>query len=91
MAVTKTLFSTTRTIPQTGERPWGEEVTSLLQDLTTGLDGVGFLLNSQATWRLYKRVEGISAGGTVTSPFGLVSLQSSGGAITLSGSRRFGL
>lgn len=84
MSITKSLFGRNRTIPETGERPWGVDVTDLLQDLTLAADGVSFLMDSTtATWRLALNSETVSSGGAISTTRGMVKV-SAGAAITLS-------
>jgi hypothetical protein len=86
MAIAKTLFGITRNIPQIRETGWGNEVTNLLADVVTALEGAFTLLNQIPLRSLTAATSTLAAGATLTQAADLHQVAGSGGPVTLSAS-----
>jgi len=83
MAITQTLFGTSRSIPERREQNWGAEVTQLLSDITTCLEGAFDLLSAIPVSKASQTDTTIAAAGTLTQTHHLHRLTGSGGAVTV--------
>lgn len=84
MSISKTLYGVLRIIPQTKERQWGAQVTSILADLIDGVDGTTVLLtNGNGILKPSIVSQTFAASATLTVSNGLHRVASTGGAITL--------
>lgn len=84
MTINKTLYGRTRRIPETRERPWGNDVSDLLEALTAGMDGMAFLSGTTLLWRLSAAsVATLAGSATLTPTASWHRISGSGGAVTL--------
>lgn len=83
MGISQDLFGTTRTVPETGDRNWGSQVTNILLDLMRAVDTGFFLLNQNGVLRLNFQTETLAASATITPARFAHLVTGSGGPITL--------
>jgi len=87
MAVSKNLFGTNRNIPVSRERNWGAQVTSVLSDLISFADAIGFVSSDQGILRLTSAAGALAEGATLTPTKPLHKVAGSGGPVTLDGTQ----
>ena len=85
MGISQDLFGTTRTVPETGDRNWGSQVTGILLDLMRAADTGFFLLNQNGVLRLNFQTETLAASATITPARFAHLIDGSGGPVTLDG------
>lgn len=84
MALPKTFYGTSRDVPQSGERNWGNTMTQVVADLIDGLDGVTLLLASGISLlKLESADTSLAAGATLTATYPVHRIQGTAGAVTL--------
>jgi len=85
MSVTKSLFGTTRIVPQVDETGWGPEVTGMLEDAMDGLDDTTLQLSNNTVVSKENSVaSSLAASATLTALAEKHVVTGSGGAVTLS-------
>lgn len=86
MSLPKTLYGSSRSIPQSGERKWGNTMTQVVADLIDGVDGISLLLASGvALLKLESTTTSLAAAATLTPTHPIHRIQSTGGVVILSG------
>jgi len=88
MAISKTLWGTVRSIPQTDEENWGDTLTNLHADTADGLDTITGLAGTTPVPISKSSALSLAAGGTIPSAGGTVTkavyyVSGNGGAVTL--------
>ena len=84
MTIEKDLYGRTRRIPETRERPWGNDVTDMLEDMIDGIDGLAFLSGTTLLWRLSAAsASTLANSATLTPTASWHRISGSGGAVTL--------
>jgi len=89
MSISKTLFGTTRLVPETGEPfseadVWGDEVTGILTDLIDAVDATIVQDGSNFFVRPSVASSTLAASATLTPTASVHRVQGNGGAVTLS-------
>lgn len=84
MSVPKTLYGSTRQIPETDETDWGDEMTALESDQTEGLDEVSWKSTTHKGQKSTSGSATLAAGATITPTRTVMKVQGSGGAVALS-------
>lgn len=83
MALPKTFYGTSRDVPQSGERNWGNTMTQVVADLIDGLDGITLLLASGVSLlKLESTDSTLADGATFTPTHPAHRIQGDGGAAT---------
>ena len=67
MSISKTLYGSTRVIPETGESDWGGEVTGILDDLIDGAEGTTFLISGVPVPYVNYALTTLADGATLTA------------------------
>lgn len=85
MAVSKTLYGSSRSVPETPEEDWGSEVTTFLGDMIDGLENVSEKIGAAYAFVLGTDVDdtSLAAGATITPAGGKHRVAGASGAITL--------
>ena len=83
MAISVDLYGTIRVIPQTKERNWGAQVTSVLVDLCLGAGAASFLVGQNGFPRITSTDASVAGGATFQPTHAWTRLQSTGGLVTL--------
>lgn len=84
MSITKTLFDTSRQVPENEEEGWGGNVTGQLGDLLDGADRILLKSGSNVLTRSQAASNTLAGGATLTQTAPVHRVQGSGGAVTLS-------
>lgn len=90
MSITKSLFGTNRVIPQTPERNWGAQVTSILSDLIDGVDKTTLLQAAVGLLKMASTDTALAAAATLTVTHPWHRVNGSGGAVALDGTTAIG-
>jgi len=85
MAISTTLFGTTRSIPQTGNVRYGAQLSGIIYDLVRFCESLGNLESGVGIAALSAASTELSASGTLTPTASLHRVYSDGGAVTLDG------
>ena len=87
MAVSKTLYGSTRNVPETPEENWGAEVTTFLGDMIDGLENVSEKIGAAFAFVNGTNVNdtSLAAGATITPAGGRHRVAGASGAVTLDG------
>lgn len=86
MSIVKTLFNISRTIPETDEVDWGDQMTLLLDDICDALDQIcGLSAGGLGVPRLKSSTSVLAAAATLTVTTPCHKISGNGGAVTLSG------
>jgi hypothetical protein len=83
MTIEKSLFGTTRKIPEQGERFWGPDVTDILVDLIAGANGTLTQIGTIVVPALPSTNTTLAASATLTPTYPVHRVSGSGGAVTL--------
>ena len=84
MSITKTLYGTTRIIPQTDETGWGAEVTGSLEDIHDALEDTTLqLTGGTIVKKVTNTASSLADNATLTPVSELHTVTGSGGAVTL--------
>lgn len=84
MSITKTLFGTSRQIPENEEEGWGTNTTNLLADQTDGVNAGFMKSGANVLQRESIASSTLAAAATLTQTAMTHRIQGSGGAVTLS-------
>jgi hypothetical protein len=85
MSIPKTLFGSTRQVPETDEENWGGEVTGQLADLIDGVEKHVVKSGSSFFSGATVATTTLAAGATLTPTAEIMRVSGNGGAVTLSG------
>ena len=85
MALSRSLFGTARTFPQTPEVDWGAQMTAWVDDVNYAIDSLMMLVGTQGVLALTPKTEALAAGATLSPANPWHRVSGSGGAVTLDG------
>lgn len=85
MGIADTVFGKNVTIPETDDRNWGAQGTTILQDIITWADALGYLISGEGALRLKSTDSTLAASATLTPTHPVHRVDGSGGAVTLDG------
>lgn len=83
MSVSKTLFGTTYSVPESREKKWGPAATAILSNLIDGLDGVATLVGGVPFLVLPSSTSSLSDDGTLTPSTPWHRISGATGPVTL--------